>query len=738
MIERPAAGQHSLAEVTTAAWEQQWSQVPLQWRTLRYVIDAEPASHVFDNNPRYRGGHDFTPVGVPTRMCQELAWWVWVNANEAIRNIDPHLLKWFSFALTATVADYRSAERVLPESIADLDPDVMTRHAVLGFERRNHRLPSNRSRGKIRFFVRHLHLYVSARCTDRPWWSLDLWDVRADARIPVRQHEPAGDKLVDLGAIEVPWLREGVRFYLRTSLTSEMLRWSSVTNYARTMARPFGSFITERGVDDPTITPDRGQLRVFFTDFSEYLHSAAARNHPERPLSNDVIRTVESRVQSFYSFMLDHSDEAATATGDVRWSNLSDRHARLWGPAFRTKRSTAPRELSWYSATDLQRMLSYLDVLTADKGQAVTITHPDGTISVPSGLGDPQAARIWLLQALTGRRISEILMLDHQPLEAIPGQERPADAAAADGFVAKLRYQQTKVDGITATILVEQAVVDIIAAQQRWIADRWPDLAPAYLFLNLRSHYQGQRPRTLASYNTALRRLDRIHGLTDSQGTPLRFTQTHRLRHTRATELLNDGVPIHVVQRYLGHRSPEMTMRYAATLAATAEAEFLRHKKIGANGTDIGVSPADMYDMTQLSQRTDRVLPNGVCLLPPLKTCDKGNACLTCGHFATDLTHRDELHDQRQRTQALLDTRRRQFHTRTGRHLTDDNIWVQERLREIASLDAILERLDTAQTPDGTSICGGGTTDRQPLLQIQTRGIHHMTLDKAEEGNEQQ
>jgi integrase len=43
----------------------------------------------------------------------------------------------------------------------------------------------------------------------------------------------------------------------------------------------------------------------------------------------------------------------------------------------------------------------------------------------------------------------------------------------------------------------------------------------------------------------------------------LRFSQTHRLRHTRATELLNDGVPIHVVQRYLGHKSPEMTMRYA-------------------------------------------------------------------------------------------------------------------------------------------------------------------------------
>ncbi|KZS69757.1 hypothetical protein A4G29_01380 [Mycobacterium kansasii] len=65
----------------------------------------------------------------------------------------------------------------------------------------------------------------------------------------------------------------------------------------------------------------------------------------------------------------------------------------------------------------------------------------------------------------------------------------------------------------------------------------------------------------------------------------MRFSQTHRLRHTRATELRNDGVPIHVVQRYLGHKSPEITLRYAATLAATAEAEFLKHKKIGAQAS---------------------------------------------------------------------------------------------------------------------------------------------------------
>lgn len=59
---------------------------------------------------------------------------------------------------------------------------------------------------------------------------------------------------------------------------------------------------------------------------------------------------------------------------------------------------------------------------------------------------------------------------------------------------------------------------------------------------------------------------------------------------------------------------------------------------MGAHGVDIAISPTDILHMTQPSQRTDRVLPDGLRLLPPLKSCDKGNACLSCAHFATDAT----------------------------------------------------------------------------------------------------
>nr|WP_323849197.1 tyrosine-type recombinase/integrase [Mycolicibacterium mucogenicum] len=736
-LSQPLSGRPGRAD--EQQWAAQWDRVPASWRTLVYHLDQAPAGTVFAENPRYRPvpeGHDFTPVGVPQRICQELAWWVWQCGHEGSRKIEPSLLKWTSRALGIAATDYRQQHgRPLP-SIADLTPESIVRHGVIDFERRHGRLPSAGFRTNVTNFVEHLHLHVAVRCTGRPWWDHDIWDLYADPRIPQREHEPQHDQVVRLDGIEPAWLREGVRFWLRTALTAELLRWSSLKSRARDMSRHLGPFLAGRRIVDPVLHNDRAHVRLLFTEFTEYLKSPAAQSSPGRPLSSTAIAGIQSRIQTFYAFMVDHAEEAAVATGEPRWADLTDTHTRLWGAAFRSRRATTPTELTWYSTAELQQMLCYLDVLAADKDVPVVITHPDSTISVVAGLGDPQAARAWLLQALTGRRASEILMLDADPLEAIPGRDRTAAGEDPDGFVAKLRYQQTKVDGVCPTILVEQAIVNVIAEQQNWVRRHYPQLAPKYLFLGVRFQHQGQRPRSYDSYSNVLGRLDTIHGLTDSAGRALRFSQTHRLRHTRATELLNDGVPIHVVQRYLGHASPEMTLRYAATLQATAEAEFLKHKKIGAHGTDIAISPSDIYDMTQLAARTDRVLPNGVCLLPPVTTCDKGNACLSCGHFATDATHLDELIDQRTKTLTLIDVRRGQFHQRTGRDLTDDNVWIHQRRREIASLDAIIDRLQTRDpaSEDAAGIGGAGTAGRTPALQVSTRGSHESVLRKADPG----
>ena len=81
-----------------------------------------------------------------------------------------------------------------------------------------------------------------------------------------------------------------------------------------------------------------------------------------------------------------------------------------------------------------------------------------------------------------------------------------------------------------------------------------------------------------------------------------------------------------------------MSMHYIAQREEHAEQAFLATAKLKADGTRVSFSRED-HDSLHLFDRADRFLPHGWCLLPPLQTCDKGNACLTCSVFVTDQTH---------------------------------------------------------------------------------------------------
>jgi len=85
------------------------------------------------------------------------------------------------------------------------------------------------------------------------------------------------------------------------------------------------------------------------------------------------------------------------------------------------------------------------------------------------------------------------------------------------------------------------------------------------------------------------------------------------------------------------------------------------------------------------------------------------------------------LREQHERTSSLVDLRRSRFRDCTGRELNHDNVWVRERLRELASLDGVIDRL-----ADKARVAGAGTAKRLPLLQVQTRGTHESVLRKAD------
>ena len=239
----------------------------------------------------------------------------------------------------------------------------------------------------------------------------------------------------------------------------------------------------------------------------------------------------------------------------------------------------------------------------------------------------------------------------------------------------------------------------IIREQQEW-ADRFfagrgaPGKTPKYLFLAGQMNRNGDRPYPGGTLHARLSELARRLDVRDAAGALVDFNRTHRFRHTVATNLLNSGVPIHVLQRYMGHLTPAMTMHYAQTLQSTAEAEFLRYRKLTADARDTGIDPTDLYDLLQLGQRTDRMLPNGYCLLPPRQVCGKGNACLTCDKFATDASFLPELNDQLQRTGQLIETRQAAFTARTGAPMSQDNVWLAGRRTEQNALRTIITELE--------------------------------------------
>ncbi|GAB3815593.1 hypothetical protein GCM10028820_13390 [Tessaracoccus terricola] len=201
----------------------------------------------------------------------------------------------------------------------------------------------------------------------------------------------------------------------------------------------------------------------------------------------------------------------------------------------------------------------------------------------------------------------------------------------------------------------------------------------------------------------------------------MNISRTHRFRHTAATNLLNAGVPLHVVMRYFGHVSPEMTMHYAVTLAQTAEREFLRFKKVTTDGRELGMEAGDLYDVLQLDQRADRILPNGWCMLPPKQVCNRGNACLSCDKFVTDASHAPELRRQLANTENLIAQRQTAFLGRYGTAMDDDNAWLQGRRSEGDSLRRILLALEVV-TDDNRAVRGAGAADRSHELQMPDGG----------------
>jgi len=700
-----------------------WAQVPAGLRSPR--LSPETIPEEYRSAFRYYRDAGRTPVDLsvlPGGLRKEIAWSMFRVADlggvigMSGANTVVHLLG------AAIAADSRLAgsQQV---SLLDASAQEWCQRIRAVFFRDNGRFPSPRTMRTVEWEIGRYSRVLEAAYDTREWWQREVWRPAEDPRIPQRDHEPRGRDAISFTRFFAPWLRAGLQWFGKNVLETGQMTWSTLMQRVSSMAE-FDGFLNARGPFPPYLAGDPAAVRTLMRD---YLAHVSARRvgrgkRAGEPLSVSQRKILVICVEQFYAFMHDHAEEAAAVLAEPGWLRLCPQHAMLVRRGERPRRSSRsePHQIIGDAA------------MTEIMGQAGLLGAP----AADGGFGDEQAMRLLMLQARLGRRINELCMLDHDPLtmlDCLPGSQDPG------AFAARLRYQQTKIDGAPGTLLVDAEIVAIIRAQQNWAARHFaaagrPGRTPRYLFLGSVMNRNGDRPYHAGLFRRRLTDLAARAGIRDGDGRVIDLQRTHAFRHTAATSLLNAGIPLHVVQRWLGHLTPAMTMHYAQTLAETAEAEFLRYRKITSDGRD-ALDPADLYDMLQLDQRTDRILPHGYCMLPPRQTCDRGNACLTCDKFVTDASFLPELHQQHQRTLQLIEIRQQAFTARTGTAMSEDNIWLQGRRRETAALEAITTALETRpghRTPgDGTSTAAATGTGAAGPQAVRGAGVTARTSQAA-------
>lgn len=412
-----------------------------------------------------------------------------------------------------------------------------------------------------------------------PWWQLNLWNPQLDPRVPQREHEPMGQSTANFSRLSSDWLREGAKLWLSENLENGRYSWSTIKSRLDAL-KWLQRYLDTTGDAGPALTSDPHAFRPFVRGFCEMLrtHTVTTGKNKDQLLGKNPRRNIMTAIEQFYQWMYDHRDESARTLGQPEWRTLRPEHCVFFRP------EDKPRLTNKQQNDD---MVLEDTVVTKIAAGAELLAQP----RADGGLGDIQAFHVLMLLIRTGRRVNEILMMDFDPL--IPLQrttKQNTDTVDSADFVARMRYQQTKIESAQpSSIPVDAEIVSIIEAQQQVAREHMttvgrPGQTPRYLFLRRFQNRNGTAAYPMPTLHAHLAELAGRLAITDSAGRPVMISKTHRFRHTAATNLLNAGVPLHVVMRYFGHVSPAMTMHYAVTLSQTHEREFLRYKKVTSDG----------------------------------------------------------------------------------------------------------------------------------------------------------
>ena len=161
-----------------------------------------------------------------------------------------------------------------------------------------------------------------------------------------------------------------------------------------------------------------------------------------------------------------------------------------------------------------------------------------------------------------------------------------------------------------------------------------------YLF----NTYEGKNkglPYSKPAFTSAVQDLINRKNIFDGNGEAYHF-RAHSLRHTRAMEYTEQGMPIGIIQQILGHCSLQMTLHYSKVSEDMLYKKWNETEKLNLFKPDVA-PPDPNYQKTEdirferIRKNLDAVrVPFGICFKPSKITCKQQmNMCIECPNFCT-------------------------------------------------------------------------------------------------------
>jgi integrase len=184
----------------------------------------------------------------------------------------------------------------------------------------------------------------------------------------------------------------------------------------------------------------------------------------------------------------------------------------------------------------------------------------------------PRYIPLAIILRATGWRISDVLSLHMESC-----LEHTDKGWWIRGDISKTHILGHKVP-------ITKEVADVIKAQQEYVKQDYPvEMNPKdYLFPAICGPARKKgRPMSTRGVNRAFQELAQKYSITGEDG-KIFHLHTHAFRHTKAVELLNNGMSLVMVQQWMAHASPQMTLVYAKILDDTMHKQWEQTVKQGA------------------------------------------------------------------------------------------------------------------------------------------------------------